>query len=112
MLRAFQVSLKDPKIWFPEDIFVALLEQLPEDNFWIRELIFARQELSPATLQKFYPKALVWGKDDYCLLANIATHPNTPVAIVRDLAGRNELPAGATIPAQNRLKKMEKETVR
>lgn len=112
VLRAFQASLKDPKIWFPEDILVALLEQLPENNFWIRELIFARQELSPATLEQFYPKALVWGKEDYSLLANIATHPNTPIAIVRDLANHPELPVGATNPAQQRLKKMEKQAVR
>lgn len=105
--RAFQASLSDKETKFPEEVLVALLEQLPDDNHWIRVLVFARPELSASTLERFYPKALVWGKLNYTILANIATHSNTPIAIVRDLAGRGELPVGATIPAKQRLKKLD-----
>lgn len=105
--RAFQASLKDKNTKYPDEVLVGLLEQLPEDNHWIRAMIFARPELQASTLTKFYTKALKWGELNYTILANIAKHPNTPIETVRDLAGRDELPAGATIPAKDRLKKME-----
>lgn len=105
--RALQASLKDNGVRFPEEVLIGLLEQLPDDNHWIRVMIFARPELQASTLTKFYPKALKWGELNYTILANIAKHPNTPIETVRDLAGRDELPVGATIPAKDRLKKME-----
>jgi hypothetical protein len=105
--RAFQASLKDTEVRFPEEVLIGLLEQLPDDNHWIRAMIFARPELQASTLTKFYPKALKWGELNYTILANIAKHPNTPMETVRDLAGRDELPVGATIPAKDRLKKMQ-----
>jgi hypothetical protein len=105
--RAFQASLKDNGVRFPEEVLVGLLDQLPDDNHWIRAMIFARPELQASTLTKFYHKALKWGELNYTILANIAKHPNTPMETVRDLAGRDELPVGATIPAKDRLKKME-----
>ncbi len=105
--RAFQASLKDNDTKYPEEVLIGLLEQLPEDNHWIRAMIFARPELQARTLTKFYPRALQWGELNYTILANIAKHPNTPIETVRDLAGKDELPVGATIPAKDRLKKME-----
>jgi hypothetical protein len=107
--RAFQASLKSEDYNFPEEVLVGLLEQLPDDNHWIRALIFSRRELTSDTLMKFYPKALEWGELNYEVLANIAKHPNTPIEIVRDLAGRDELAVGATDPAKQRLEKAERE---
>jgi hypothetical protein len=107
--RAFQASLNSKDCNFPEEVLVGLLEQLPDDNHWIRALIFSRRELTADTLKKFYPKALEWGELNYDVLANIAKHPNTPIEIVRDLAGRDELAGGATDPAKQRLEKTERE---
>jgi hypothetical protein len=105
--RAFQASLRDNELKYPEDVLIGLLEQLPDDNHWIREIIFARPELQAPTLNRFYPRALKWGELNYTILANIAKHPNTPIETVRDLAARKELPVGATIPAIERLKKID-----
>lgn len=103
--RALKSTLGDREIAFPEDVLVKLLEQLPPDNHWIREQIFARPELSAKTFEDFYPKALDWGAHlSYGILANIATHPNTPRSLVEDLALSTTLPGGAVGPAQTQMK--------
>ena len=103
--RALKSALGDREIAFPEDVLVRLLEQLPPDNHWIREQIFGRPELSAKTIEDFYPKALDWGAHlNYGILANIATHPNTPRSLVEDLALSTTLPGGAVGPAQTQIK--------
>jgi len=108
-MRAFQASLHSKDYNFPEEVLVELLEQLPDDNHWIRALIFSRRELTADTLKKFYPKALEWGDLNDDVLANIAKHPNTPIEIVRDLAGRDDLAVRVTDPARRRLEETERE---
>lgn len=108
--RALKSTLGDREIALPENDLIALLEQLPPDNHWIREQVFARPELTAATIEKFYPKALDWGKHlNYGILANIAKHPNTPRALVEDLATKNDVPIGAVGPAQEQIKKYAEE---
>jgi len=103
--RALKSALGDLAIAFPEDVLVKLLEQLPPDNHWIREQIFARPELSATTIEDFYSKALDWGAHlNYGILANIATHPNTPRSLIEDLALSTTLPGGAVGPAQTQMK--------
>lgn len=45
---------------------------------------------------------------DFGILANIAKHPNTPIKIVRELAESRNIPVGATRPAKNRLRELER----
>ena len=104
--RAFQDSLRDHDFKYPEEVLVGLLEDLPEDNHWIRAIIFSRPELQAETLTLFYPRALEWGKLNYTILSYIAKHPNTPIETIRNLAGRDDLPIGATNSAKDRLKEM------
>lgn len=104
--RAFRTVLGDKTVHFEERILVELLNNLPPDNHWNREQIFARPELSSATIEQFYPKALEWGKHlNYTILANIATHSNTPRNVVMDLAKRRDVPTGGVEPAQRQMKK-------
>ena len=105
--RAFQVSLRDHDFRYPEEVLIGLLEQQPDDNPWVRNAIFTRPELGADTVTRFYAKALEWGEMNYTVLANIAKHPNTPIEILRDLAGRDELALGAIEPARRRLKEIE-----
>lgn len=110
--RALKSALGDPEIEFPQDVLVGLLEQLPPDNHWIREQVFARPELSAKTIVKFYPRALEWGAHlNYGILANLANHPHTPRELVEDLASRGELPIGATHPAQRQMVQYAKEVL-
>jgi hypothetical protein len=105
--RAFRTALGDKKVHFSEKTLIELLDRLPPDNHWSRAQIFSRPELSSSTIEQFYPKALNWGAYlSYTILANIATHTNTPRRIVEDLASRKGLPVGATGPAQRQLKKL------
>jgi len=81
-----------------------LLITMPPDNHWNREQIFARPELTSATIERFYPRAIEWGKQlNYTILANIATHSNTPRHVLKDLAMRNDVPVGGVIPAQKQM---------
>lgn len=108
--RAIKSALGDRDIAFQEDVLVDLLGELPPDNHWIREQIFSRPELSAGTIAKFYPQALDWGKHlNYGILANIANHPNTPMALVEDLATKNDVPIGVVGPAQGQVKKYAEE---
>lgn len=102
--RALKSTLGDRDIAFKEDVLVDLLGELPPDNHWIREQIFSRPEISADTIEKFYPQALDWGKHlNYGILANIANHPNTPIALVEDIATKNDVPVGAVGPAQKQI---------
>lgn len=104
--RALKSTLGDRQSAFPEDVLIDLLKELPPDNHWIKEQIFSRPELSADTIQEFYPQALDWGKHlNYRILANVARHPNTPRALVEDLATKNDVPIGAVGPAQEQIKK-------
>jgi hypothetical protein len=93
--RALKSALGDRDIVFKEDVLVDLLGELIPDNHWTRGQIFSRPELSAGTLERFYPQALDWGRHlNHEILANIAEHPNTPRALVEDLATRNDVPIG------------------
>lgn len=105
---AFRDTLIDHSVAYPEAVLVKLIKVISGDDLSLLELLFQRPELTSETLADFYPQALVWGNQTYTILAAIANHPNTPIEIVRDLAGRKELPVGATYPAQHRLEKIER----
>jgi len=110
--RALKNTLGDREVEFPEDVLVDLLNELPPDNHWIREQVFARPELSAKTLEEFYPKALDWGAHlNYGILANIATHSNTPRSLVENLALSTTLPGGAVGPAQSQLKQFAEDVL-
>ncbi|NLB55331.1 MAG: hypothetical protein GX811_06120 [Lentisphaerae bacterium] len=110
--RALKSTLGDRDVPFPEDVLVKMLEQLPPDNHWIREQIFARSEHSATTIEKYYPKALDWGaRLNYGILVNIATHPNTPRSLVEDLALSTTLPGGAVGPAQAQVKQFAEDVL-
>jgi hypothetical protein len=107
--RAFSDSLKNKENYFPEAVLIELLETLPEPHAG-RTLIFNRQEISSETITRYYPIARdKWSKTTYVILQNIVKHPNTPIAVIRDLAGRKDVAVGAVHPAQRRLKELEKE---
>ncbi len=104
--RALKSTLDDHDVEYPEDVLMALLEELPPDNHHIRELIFTRPELSSVTIENFYLRALDWGaRLNYMILANIATHPNTPRQLIEEIAINRDLPSGATQPAQKQMVK-------
>jgi hypothetical protein len=107
-IRAFRDTLADHDVPYPEKVLIELLNQVPDDHHSLFVLLVKRPELTGETLTHFYPEALEWGKLNYTILANIAEHPNTPIEIVRDLAGRKDLAVGATNPAKYRLEKLER----
>ena len=107
-VRAFRDTLIDHDVTYPEKVLIELLEEVPDDHHSLRVLLVKRPELTGETITRFYPQAIEWGKLNYTILANIAEHPNTPIEIVRDLAGRKDLAVGATNPAKYRLEKLER----
>lgn len=107
-IRAFRDTLTDHDVTYPEEVLVELINEIPDEHHSLRVLLFQRPELTGKTLTRFYPKALKWGELNYTILANIAKHPNTPIEVVRDLAGRKDVAGGATTPAKYRLEKLER----
>ena len=101
--RAIQHVLQDRNTIIPEDVLIGLLEQLPPDNHWIRGQVYARPELSAATIQRFYPRALEWGRLNSDILSSMARHPNTPMVLVEELATSQKLAIGIVQPAQQRI---------
>ncbi|MEM9015619.1 MAG: hypothetical protein AAGC68_01300 [Verrucomicrobiota bacterium] len=109
-IRAFRDTLSDHDVFYPEVVLIELLNEVPDDHHSLRVLLFQRPELSSATLTQFYPQAIEWAELNYTILANLANHPNTPIEIIRDLAGRTDLPVGATNPAKYRLERIKRGT--
>ena len=101
--RAIQQVLRDWSTTIPEDVLIGLLEQLPSENHWIRVQVFSRPELSAITIQKFYPRALEWGRLNSSILSALARHPNTPMVLVEELATSQELAIGIVQTAQQRI---------
>ncbi len=111
--RALRQALGDLTRTFPEDVLIDMLEHLPEQNHWNREQIFARPELTTATIEAFWPRAVEWGTHlNYSIVGNLAQHPNTPLAIVEKLATEpGELPIGAVGVAQDRVVQLAREAL-
>lgn len=106
-IRAFRDTLSGSEVTYPEEVLIELLNALPDERHTLRMLLFQRPELKGETIARFYPQALKWGKEDYTILTYIAEHPHTPMEILRDLAGRQDIAVGATQPAKDRLEKQK-----